>query len=321
MSPLVTVAVPTYNRPEQVREAVASALGQTFSDLEVVVGDNGSSEELRRWCESVAETDPRLRYQSYGRNVGMAGNWNALADGARGMYFVLLADDDRLLPGFVASTVASARRHNAVVAFSNHFLIDAAGRQLRDESRALTRQYGRDTLEAGRVDAERCVWQGSVPITASLIATKALQRLRFKEDLNTPEIEFFARLAHEGAPFAFVPEFLTEYRVHSGSATASGLHLDRLAERLVGIPVHPGAEPFKRHYLAKLLVTAVNICLERGDREGARRFLATKYYPKPAWRHAHGLVQSVCTRLPRPFDRSVFKLSRSVYRLAGGIRA
>jgi glycosyltransferase involved in cell wall biosynthesis len=316
VKPLVTIAVPTYNRPDKLREAVASALDQSYRNVEVLIGDNGASETVRAWSQRMAERDSRLRYQSYPTNLGMAGNWNALADRAQGELFLLLADDDRLLQGFVETLVTAFQRHDGVLAFSNHYLIDGDGRRLEEESRHLTRQYHRDILAAGRTpDPEACVWSGSISVAASLMRTHDVRRLRFKEDLNTPEIELFVRLAQEGGSFVFVPEYLSEYRVHPGSATAAGLWSERLAEYLLETPAGPQAESHKRSFMAPLLITAVNRCLERGERERARRLLASEYYPRPKWSHPQGVVHSLCARMPAVLGKPLLQLSRSAYRL------
>ena len=65
-------------------------------------------------------------------------------------------------------------------------------------------------------------------MSASLLRTTDLQGLRFREDLNTPDVEFFIRLARQGARFIFVPEYLMEYRIHLGAVTASGLWTEEL---------------------------------------------------------------------------------------------
>lgn len=316
VGPLVTIAVPTYNRPDQLREAVDSALDQRYPNVEVLIGDNAASAAVRAWSQGVAERDSRLRYQSYASNLGMAGNWNALADGARGEFFLLLADDDRLLPTCVEALVAALQQHDGVLAFSNHYLIDGDGRRHETGSQEVTRQYHRDILPAGRVpDPEACVWRGSISIAASLMRTRDVRRLRFREDLNTPEIELFIRLAQEGGSFVFLPDYLSEYRVHSGSATTAGLWSERLAEYLLDMPAGPRAEIHKRSFMAPLLVTAVNRCLERGERERARRLLASEYYPRPKWSHPQGVVHSLCARVPASLGKPLLQFSRSVYRL------
>ena len=316
-NPLVTVAIPTYNRPRFLKEAVASALAQTYRNLEVIIGDNAASEGVAIWSDAVAREDSRLQYQNYGRNLGMAGNWNALARAAAGDFFILLADDDRLLPNFVATLLEAARRFDAQLAFSNHFVIDDTGTRLEEESYRFTRQYHRDSLQVGTIpDPAVSVWRGSVPITACLLQTAKVQQLQFREDLNTPEIEFFARLANEDVRFAFVPEYLSEYRLHSGSGTAAGLWNERLAEYLLDIPVSPSVEPFKRSYMEPLLDNAVNRCLERGERARALKFLASEYYPPAAWRNPRSTFQKVCACLPPRSGRMLLRAARFVYQRA-----
>ena len=108
--------------------------------------------------------------------------------------------------------------------------------------------------------------------------TSAVRRLRFRPDINTPEIELFARLSLEGPAFVFVPEYLAEYRSHAGSETARGLTLDRLAEYLEPIDVPADVEPAKRDCLAQVVAAGVGIRLARGDVAGARRLCHSRYY-------------------------------------------
>ena len=308
---LVTIAIPTYDRLEYLKEAVASARTQTHGEIEILIGDDGTSQEIKTWAESIAGLDSRVRYQRNKRNLGLAGNWNALADAASGEFILIIGDDDRLLPNFVEGLIKLIHA-DVSVAFSNHFLIDSDGRRLDQESIAWTSRYHRDRLPAGPVaDAAACVWHNSVPISAAVLRTRDVQRLRFKEDLNTPEIEFFARLANEGAQFVFTPDYLAEYRTHPASATTAGLRSEALAERLCDIPVPAHVEPIKREFMAGVLVDAVSRCLRRGDREAAHEFLRSAYYPHGArgWKPAVTyLAQAVCANLPAPVGCGAYRL-------------
>src|SRR5688572_24981692 len=102
---LVTIAIPTYDRLEYLKEAVASARTQTHGEIEILIGDDGTSREIEDWSTAISSLDSRVRYQRNQRNLGMADNWNALADAARGEFIVIIGDDDRLLPNFVQSLV------------------------------------------------------------------------------------------------------------------------------------------------------------------------------------------------------------------------
>jgi SAM-dependent methyltransferase len=275
---LVTVGIPTHARPAYLKEAVEAALAQSHRDIEVLISDDGNLEEIRAIGEARAAADRRVRYQRNARNLGLAGNWNAVADAARGEYLVIIGDDDRLLPTFVERMLTAIG--DADVAFSNHFLIDAAGCRLEEKSLRWTSDYGRAELPAGPLaDPASVVWRNAVPMSAALVRTAVVRRLRFKEDLNTPEIELFARLAQEGGRFTFVPEYLMEFRDHAQSATAGGLRSERLVKYLEPLEVAPEVEPQKRRYMEGLLVDAVGRALQLGDVGLARELLRSRYYP------------------------------------------
>ncbi|HST52665.1 MAG TPA: glycosyltransferase family 2 protein [Pyrinomonadaceae bacterium] len=341
MKPLVTIAVPTLERLHYLKEAVASALAQSYLNVEIIIGDDGKEEAIKTWGTSIAADEPRVKYQRNGRRLGLAGNWNALADAARGEFIAIIGDDDRLLPHFVESLLEAALP-DADVAFSNHYIIDGDGRRLAAESERCTRMYRRHTIPSGEVgNAAAAVWQNSVPMSAALIRTEYVRRLRFKEDLNTPELELFARMAHEGARFVFVPEYLAEYRSHSRSATSAGLRSERLVKYLTEIPVGADVEPYKRELMSALLVDAVSRCLRRNERGLARQFLRHEYYPRPRLQKARrngdarlssaapdrhssarflrdalrGYAQELCAMLPAPFGCRAYRLAQSVGRV------
>ncbi len=280
MSPLVSIIIPTFGRPQYLREAIDTALAQTYHNLEVLVFDNGTMDATLQVAEQATRRDARFRFQRNKRNLGMSANFNALADAARGEFVVAIGDDDRLLPEFVARLVA-VMEPGVRGAFSNQYLIDSSGRRLDERTEAHSRRYGRDRLPAGvLVNTDAAAWQLSIPISATLLRTADLRRLRFREDLNTPDAEFFIRLAQEGAALCFVPDYLMEYRVHFGSETAGGLWSEQLVECLTPYQVRPEIEFYKRQFLAPMVVNAVSRCLQRGDMEKARTLLRNKYYPR-----------------------------------------
>ena len=281
MPPLVSIVIPTFDRPAYLEEAVASALAQTYPQVEVIVGDNGPVDVTTGWSREVT-SDPRFTYRRNPRNLGMCGNFNALADAARGEFLVAIGDDDRLLPEFVNRTVKEMTPEVSVV-FCNHYLIDESGQRLDGESRAQTHRYKRDQLAGGVLENPQiAAWQQSIAMSAALIRTKEMQRLRFREDLNTPDAEFFIRLAQEDVKFAFVPDFLVEYRTHLGATSSAGLCSERLVEYLLPIEVPPAVDSYKRQFLGPLMMNAVSRCLRRGETRRARSFLRSGYYPTRA---------------------------------------
>ena len=76
MTPTVSICIPTYRRLKYLKEAVAAAQAQTLRDIEVLISDDGDSEELRGWAENAVRGDPRVRYRRNEKNLGLGGNWN-----------------------------------------------------------------------------------------------------------------------------------------------------------------------------------------------------------------------------------------------------
>lgn len=99
--PLVTIAIPTYNRADFVGKAVESALKQTHQNIEVLVIDNCSTDNTKDVISSIKE--PRVRYVRNERNLGMTGNFNRSLEIFKGDYWVFLPDDDMLLPEYCES--------------------------------------------------------------------------------------------------------------------------------------------------------------------------------------------------------------------------
>ncbi len=135
--PFVTIAIPTYNRSDgYLREALESALAQDYEALEIVVVDNASTDSTGAYVSSVA--DERLRYIRNETNLGVNGNFNACLEHARGEYFLLLHDDDRIDPDFVTCCMNALQAFSTTVApafiRTGTRVMDAAGR-VRSERR------------------------------------------------------------------------------------------------------------------------------------------------------------------------------------------
>lgn len=96
-SPLVSVIIPAYNAAPYIASAVDSVLGQTYQNLEVLVIDDGSTDETRAVMAAYA-ADPRVRYH-YQENRGEAGARNAGLRLARGEFIALCDADDLWMPG------------------------------------------------------------------------------------------------------------------------------------------------------------------------------------------------------------------------------
>ena len=94
--PRVTIGLPVYNGENYLAEAIDSILGQTFTDFELIISDNASTDRTEEICRRYAAEDDRIRYFRHDRNRGASPNYNFTVEKARGEYFKWAAHDDVL---------------------------------------------------------------------------------------------------------------------------------------------------------------------------------------------------------------------------------
>jgi glycosyltransferase involved in cell wall biosynthesis len=93
--PLVSIGVPTFNRPDGLALTLAAIVNQTYRNIEVIVSDNGSDiPKVREVAESFAATDLRIKYIRQPTNIGPGPNFRFVLDAANAQYFIWAADDD-----------------------------------------------------------------------------------------------------------------------------------------------------------------------------------------------------------------------------------
>ena len=127
-SPRVSVAVPVYNGERHLPAAVESVLGQTFTDFELVLCDNASTDCTEELCRGYAARDKRVRYHRNPRNIGLSANFDLAAALCSARLVKWAASDDVLGPNCLADCVHLLDENPKVVlAVPAGRLIDAHG--------------------------------------------------------------------------------------------------------------------------------------------------------------------------------------------------
>ncbi|MGC8622298.1 MAG: glycosyltransferase family 2 protein [Caldisphaera sp.] len=121
--PLVTIGIPTYNRSKYLKEALESALNQTYPNIEIIVSDNASTDDTQEMMKQYI-SNPKVKYFRQKENIGVPGNWNTCLNIARGKYFLLLSDDDILEKEAIEVLVSKFQDNRVVMAYCNHVIID-----------------------------------------------------------------------------------------------------------------------------------------------------------------------------------------------------
>jgi glycosyltransferase involved in cell wall biosynthesis len=102
---MVSVAIPTFNRPMQLKRALKSIQDQTYQNLEILVSDNCSGDETERVVREAMQGDPRVKYFRQTSNIGATLNFKFVSEQATGTYFMWASDDDTWDKNYIETLV------------------------------------------------------------------------------------------------------------------------------------------------------------------------------------------------------------------------
>ena len=177
-TPLVSVCVPTWNRAASLRESLTSIQGQDYESIEILISDNGSTDETEVLCREAAQQDGRIRYFRQPSNIGNYENHNFLIEKSRGEFVCFFHDHDRRALTIVSEYVRFMQGHPEVgVVCSDWNVTEESGAVLG------VRDHDVATVTPGLGFIERTLRAGrsSVGAPGAMIRRTALGELRFDE--------------------------------------------------------------------------------------------------------------------------------------------
>ena len=221
-SPLVTVAIPTYRRPDLLRVAVESALAQTYRHTEILVSDSDASDEIAALVEGYH--DPRLRYRRNDRPTNGLENALAMYRDARGDLIATLHDDDWWDPRFLTTMVEPlVDDPSLVLTFADHWVMDVEGRLSSTRTDRFSRRYGRARLAEGRYQpfVEQAVVDGAVFFVVATVFRNGVIDWDHVPASVAPPYEMWLRYlaSRDGGAAYYVPARLSRYRLHQLAET------------------------------------------------------------------------------------------------------
>jgi glycosyltransferase involved in cell wall biosynthesis len=210
-----------YNCERYLREAVESILGQTFTDFEFIIIDDGSTDKTAKILRAI--DDERVRILENENNMGVADSRNRGLSLARGEYVAIMDADDISLPDRLEKEVEFLDNHPATgIVGSAYISIDESG----NETMVVTFPTDNATLQ-DRLLQHCCFHHGSVLIRKECLEAIGGYRLDFKV---AEDYDLFLRLA-EGFEVANLAEPLYKYRVVTSSLSVHRKYeMDQLAE-------------------------------------------------------------------------------------------
>ena len=213
--PRVSIAVPVYNGERYLRESLDGLLAQTFTDFELVISDNASTDGTEAIGREYAARDSRVRYHRSAQNLGGPGNFRQVFRLCRGEFHKWSTADDLWHPTLIEKCVAVLdARPDVVLAYPRSNIVDADGAVVRTYDDPL------DLPEESAAERVRRVVEESTLCHAHLgvLRRAAMLRTGLIGGEIASDVRFLAEMAMMGK-FAVVPEYLFGRRFHEASSS------------------------------------------------------------------------------------------------------
>lgn len=195
--PKVSITMPTYNGERYLRDALDSVLAQTFTDFELDVIVDGSTDGSMVILEEYAASDQRIRIHQNPQNIGLPASLNVGIGAARGDYWHWFSDDDLYEPDALQTLAEYLDSHpDAYAVASDYYSMDSTGRKLR----LVTDQF-----------------------TSYLCRLSAVHEVgKFRpEFMLVEDADFYLRLQHAYGKPDWIHEGLFRYRTHPGNLSST----------------------------------------------------------------------------------------------------
>lgn len=211
MKPLVSVIMPVYNTARYLEEAVDSVLAQEYSDLELLIADDGSLDGSAEILERYKKADSRVKLISFDENVGAAKARNALLEKAEGRFIAFLDSDDCWYPWKLDRQVRFMLRRNYGFTYSYYEAMDERSEYLKAFTR-MPRAVGfKDILK----------WNNIGALTV-MVDKKAYNHIKMPDIPKRQDFALWLLLLNtDNARAHLLPEITAKYRMHDQSLSAN----------------------------------------------------------------------------------------------------
>lgn len=211
MTPRISVVVPSYNHAAFVEQSLGSILRQTHPPAELLVIDDGSTDDSPRHIDRVLGQCPFPCELIARGHRGLCATLNEGLARTKAEYFAYLGSDDLWLPEFLSARCQLLEaRSDAVLAYGHAYLID-------DRNRIV--DCTKDWAEYADGDARSMLLKTTAPMSPTVLYRRsALQSHHWNEDAELEDYDLYLRLSAEG-PFAFDPRVLSAWRRHAANTS------------------------------------------------------------------------------------------------------
>lgn len=210
-NPLVSIVIPVYNGEKYVKEAIDSALAQTYKNIEIIVVNDGSTDKTEEICKNYGN---KIRYFSK-KNGGVSSALNLAIEKMNGEYFSWLSHDDLYFPNKISKQIAFINNSTQkdIILYSNYILID--------ENSEIIGLH-KSNHQMLKTKSEYSLLRGNVNGITMLIPKKAyLECGKFNEKLRcTQDYDLWLKMMNKYR-FIHMDSYLSLTRIHKNQDTQS----------------------------------------------------------------------------------------------------
>lgn len=268
-SPLVSIVIPAYNYARYLEEAIESILSQDYPNIELIVLDDGSTDDTR---EVLAKYNGRFYWETHG-NMGQAATLNKGWGMSGGEILAYLSPDDVLLPGAVRTSVQRLSENpNVILTYCDYDLIDARSRPVR-------------RVNAPDFDYREMVVRYVCPPGPGAFFRRSAAEAAGGWDGSfrlSPDYDYWLRLGLQGE-FLRIPEVLAGFRIHGASQSFAAVDEDKSDEYVQIISGY-----FERQRVPGEVLAAKREALSNAYIVSARSHLRSRRYAKGLARLSKG---------------------------------
>ncbi|MGD6806486.1 MAG: glycosyltransferase [Candidatus Bathyarchaeia archaeon] len=211
----VSVLMGSYNHELYLAEAIESVLNQTFSDLELIIIDDCSSDASKDIIRKYQERDSRVKPIFHSQNTGIARAMNDGLKEAKGEYLTFIGSDDLWLPFKLEKQLEVIKRHEDEIIWSEGQIINAKG---ESTGQLMTQFLFSPKKRTGNLFQE-LLYEDFIFGQSVMLKTRYAQEIGFDEKYQFVNDHMFFVSQSRKHNFVFIPQTLAKYRLHGKNTT------------------------------------------------------------------------------------------------------
>jgi glycosyltransferase involved in cell wall biosynthesis len=208
----VSIGMPVYNGDKYIGIAIDSVLKQNYSDFELIICDNNSTDDTQKICMKYLNLDSRIKYYRNSKNLGAGRNYNKVFELSNGEYFAWLAHDDFIAPEYIKKCVdVMDSDPNVVLCYAKTIFVNENCEHIKDYDNPMDLgSFDRTLRFQYLVSADHIVVE-----VFGLIRKKILKNTKLIDSFMTSDRVLLGELALYGRFFK-INEYLFFHREHGG---------------------------------------------------------------------------------------------------------